>query len=399
MADPLKLKLTADQRAELQAVRDHAPAPYLRERAAALLKIAEGASGRETAQRLLLRPHAPDTIYEWVNRYQADGVVGLRIKAGRGRKPAYSPHCCDAASAQETLLHTLHQSPSQLGQTGSRWQLSSLLRACSWLKLGTVAGLSQLLKRLKVHWKRARQHVHSPDLAYVDKLRSVRVNLLLTCPEPDCRGFLFEDEFTFYRQPRLGWAYEAAGVRQPLAELGHKGNYAWRIAAALNAHTGQVTYAQAQHFDRPHLVKFYQSLPTTYPTPPVIYLAQDNWPIHFHPDVLAALQPQNHSWPTHLPANWPTEPTAQARFLNLPIQILSLPTYASWTNPIEKLWRLLSQELLLLHAFEDDWEALKAAVTHFLDQFRSPSPELLRYVGLADPYKLYAPLFPEGLRY
>ena len=91
MANPMKIELTDGQRAELEDVRDHSRLPYLRERAAAILKIAEGASGRATARHGLLRPHWPDTIYDWVKRYQAVGVSGLKIKAGRGRKPAFSP--------------------------------------------------------------------------------------------------------------------------------------------------------------------------------------------------------------------------------------------------------------------------------------------------------------------
>lgn len=91
MAQPLQLTLTAAQRGELSKLRDTAPLPYLRERAAALLKIADGQSGRGVAQQGLLRPRDPDTIYTWVKRYQADGITGLTIKPGRGRKPAFSP--------------------------------------------------------------------------------------------------------------------------------------------------------------------------------------------------------------------------------------------------------------------------------------------------------------------
>jgi transposase len=37
----------------------------------------------------LLRPHKPDTLYRWLDRYDAEGVAGLVIRAGRGRKPAF----------------------------------------------------------------------------------------------------------------------------------------------------------------------------------------------------------------------------------------------------------------------------------------------------------------------
>jgi hypothetical protein len=91
MPSPLIIELTEARRAELEDVRNHHPKPYMRERAAAILKIADGVSGRETARHRLLRPHWPDTIYEWVRRYRAEGIAGLKVRPGRGRKPAFFP--------------------------------------------------------------------------------------------------------------------------------------------------------------------------------------------------------------------------------------------------------------------------------------------------------------------
>jgi len=89
MAKPIEILLTSEQRLELEDVRDHSPLPYLRERAAAILKISDGQSGRQTALHGLLKLHWPDTVYEWVKRYQATGIAGLVIRPGRGRKPAF----------------------------------------------------------------------------------------------------------------------------------------------------------------------------------------------------------------------------------------------------------------------------------------------------------------------
>jgi hypothetical protein len=91
MPKPLVLPLTPEQRAELEQARDHDPRPYLREHAAAILKIADGSSGRQTALQGLLKPRWPDTIYHWVERYQAEGLKGLEVRTGRGRKPSFSP--------------------------------------------------------------------------------------------------------------------------------------------------------------------------------------------------------------------------------------------------------------------------------------------------------------------
>jgi hypothetical protein len=71
------LSLTEEQRQQLLQLRDHDPHPYVRERGAALLKIAEGHSPHQVARRGLLKPRDPDTLYSWLDRYQASGAQGL----------------------------------------------------------------------------------------------------------------------------------------------------------------------------------------------------------------------------------------------------------------------------------------------------------------------------------
>jgi transposase len=83
--------LTTAERSELTRLRDTAPQAYLRERAAALLKIADGWSAARVARAGLLRPRKPDTVYAWRDRFIEEGIAGLRMHAGRGRKPAFSP--------------------------------------------------------------------------------------------------------------------------------------------------------------------------------------------------------------------------------------------------------------------------------------------------------------------
>lgn len=86
---PRTLVLSAAQRAELVHVRATAAQAYLRERAAALLKIADGQSVRAVALTGLLRRRKPDTVYLWLNRYQAAGLPGLLQHARRPR--GFSP--------------------------------------------------------------------------------------------------------------------------------------------------------------------------------------------------------------------------------------------------------------------------------------------------------------------
>jgi transposase len=85
------LHLTDTQRTELEDIRDHHTKPYMREKAAILLKIAQGMSPHQAAKVGGLKPHQPKSIYDWLDRYQTEGAAGLAVKAGRGRKPAFSP--------------------------------------------------------------------------------------------------------------------------------------------------------------------------------------------------------------------------------------------------------------------------------------------------------------------
>ena len=55
MRPPQKLHVSPEQRQELEEMRDRAPLPYMRERAAALLKIADGMPPLEVANHGLFR--------------------------------------------------------------------------------------------------------------------------------------------------------------------------------------------------------------------------------------------------------------------------------------------------------------------------------------------------------
>jgi hypothetical protein len=270
-----------------------------------------------------------------------------------------------------------------LGYGRNRWSLELIAQACPWLGLNTASGVWQALERLGISYKRGRYCIYSPDRYYEDKRSQLQLHLLRAYYEPERYVFIYLDEFSYYRQPTLAEAYELKGHFQPRAWLSHQSDNHFRLIGGLNALTGQVTYRQHSKIDLSQMSAFYAALQADYPDAEEIYGGLDNWPIHFHPDVLARLQPQTF-WPQapKMPPKWPTEPGPKAIHDNLPIRLLPLPTYASWLNPIEKLWRWLNQEVLHLHPFCDDWPALKRAVASFLDQFRLGSLDLLRYVGL-----------------
>jgi transposase len=95
MAKALTIKLTKKQQQQLESIRSRHPKAYVRERAAAVLKVAAGASARSIAAAGFFNVRDHETIAEWVRRFKKDGAEGLLIRAGRGRKPSFFPSGAD----------------------------------------------------------------------------------------------------------------------------------------------------------------------------------------------------------------------------------------------------------------------------------------------------------------
>jgi len=254
----------------------------------------------------------------------------------------------------------LHQSPRSYGIRRSRWRLQDVRRVLAWLEGKSDAGIYQVLKRLGFSRKQALNFIHSPDPAYVSKWRAVLQAFEDAAFHPEQAVILFLDELTYYRQPSKAPAYCEEGRPQPRASQAARSNTQTRIVAVLNGLSGQVNYLQRSKVGEEALLRFYHQVRQAYPQVQRIYLVADNWPTHKLPSVLVAAQQHG-------------------------LTPLFIPTYASWLNPIEKLWRWLKQDVIHLHPWANDLDTLRLQVVEFLDQFAAGSDDLLRYVGLLYP--------------
>ncbi len=285
------------------------------------------------------------------------------------------------------MLGRLGCAPRLRGHDCTRWTLAAIRDEFPWLQGRSLAGISRLLQHLGIARKWSQSHIHSPDPNYLAKQAALRTALTVARQDPATVVCLL-DEVTLARQPSNAPVYAARGRRQPRARRSHRSETTHRVIAALNVRTGQVQWRQRSTLTVATLVDFFRDLVAAYDGRPIVVVL-DNWPVHFHPDLLAALVPQTTPFPFPRPRHWPTAPrpaaVAQWGHLNLPIQFLPLPTYASWLNPIEKLWRWLRQTVVHRHPWADALPTLWQAVAAFLNRFATGSPELLRYVGLAPP--------------
>jgi transposase len=239
----------------------------------------------------------------------------------------------------------------------ARWTLALLIATVLWLARLTPSGAHRLLGRLGIVYRRGQEHLHSPDPEYGAKMAAVRRARSEAGRSGGRVVVVYLDEVTYYRRPSVGRCYAPAGGPGPYAEQGLRANTKRRVIGALDARSGRLTYWQGAHAGVAQLVRFYARLRAEYPDAEAIYVAQDNWPVHFHPTVLGAVA-------------------------GTPIRLLRLPTYAPWTNPVEKVWRKLRQEILHQHDYGDDWAGLTGAVSDWLARARDAPDGLRRYTGL-----------------
>jgi transposase len=133
-----------------------------------------------------------------------------------------------------------------------------------------------------------------------------------------------------------------------------------RVVGYLDAVSGSVMSEDMSCVTADRLARNVRKLSLRYPQAEHIYLVWDNWPVHYHPKVQAALA---------------QDPR---------VHILPLPTYAPWLNPIEKTWRLARQKVAHAHPWADDFLQFKQRIRDEFARLASGSQEHLRYVGLSN---------------
>lgn len=70
MAVRWTIELTDTEREQLEAVRRRDKRPYMREKAAAVLKVADGETALHVALHGLTRTRDPETIYGWLKEFR-----------------------------------------------------------------------------------------------------------------------------------------------------------------------------------------------------------------------------------------------------------------------------------------------------------------------------------------
>lgn len=157
----------------------------------------------------------------------------------------------------------------------------------------------------------------------------------------------------------MGLAVGLDGTEATAGAVRPPGNTRMRLVGFLEAVSGQALGWDQERVSAKRLAWWVRQVSAAFPRAERTALVWDNWPVRQHPTVLEALA---------------EDPR---------LQLLPLPTYAPWLNPIEKLWRLARQEVSHAHPWRRGFPRFRTTVMAKLDEFAHGSPRLLRYCGLS----------------
>jgi putative transposase len=322
--------------------------PALRLRAHILLLLAEGHVWSQIASMLFTSPR---TISRWRQRFEQGGVDAV-FGAKRGR-----PVVLVVWWVAMVVRWVAEKTPRDFGFLRSRWSCGTLvllLREEHHIRVSAET-VRRSLAREQIVWRRPRPVLGPKDPDYARKLRAIR-RLLATLPADETA--VFQDEVDINTNPKIGSMWMRRGEQACVETPGT--NVKRYLAGSLNWRTGKLlvsapgTSRNAKLFVA-HLDDLRQRL-RCYRH---IHVICDNARFHNCRLVDEFLKRWGHRITIHF-----------------------LPAYAPQTNPIERVWWHLHEEITRNHRCRSIEELVDLAYEWF---------------GYKDRFGIETSIYPQAL--
>jgi transposase len=342
------IALRPDERKALLHLYRHPGTPELGHRAHILLLLAEGYPWGTIAAVLFT---SPSTIARWQQRFQQGGIEAL---AGRpaGRRRWFSWHWAGLVVGWVT-----QRSPRDFGFLRSRWTCAVaalLLWSCFQVAVSRET-VRRWLRRADLVWRRPRPVLRRQDPLRAAKLRALR-RLLRGLPDDEVA--VFQDEVDINLNPKIGAMWMRRGQQAEVATPGD--NEKRYLAGSMNWRTGTLWVTEGRHRDGALFVRHLEDLRLRLRRYRVIHVVCDN--ARFHQAAKCKhLQEYLKRWGQRIKLHY-------------------LPTYAPETNPVERVWWHLHDEITRNHQCQ--------SMTELLDL-------VFRWLEAGNPFEIEGSVYPE----
>lgn len=282
----------------LQRISRTAKDPVKLRRAIVVLMSAQGQPAPDIAH--LLRA-SEDYVRDVIHAFNERGFDALSPKWSGG-----APRRIDEQT-RDWICVIARCDPRFLGQPFSGWSLTKLrdyLIATGYVTTISVETVRRVLRERGVSWQATKTWKASTDPDFTTKMR--RILDLYDHPPPGGRVLCVDEFGPLNLQPRPGraWRPQAHPVR--LRATYHRDHGVRHMIAALDLATGRLHYRIRDRKRWREILSFLKTLRARWPNQK-LYLICDNFSAHKHPEVRAWCA-ANH------------------------VELVFLPTYASWLN-------------------------------------------------------------------
>jgi transposase len=331
--------LGGSRRKRLLAMYRTEPDPRVRLRAHLILLLADGHAWAVVAAVLFC---STATIARWKRRFEAGGIDALREEDRRGRPESA---CGPVRIWMATVVRwATTLTPSFFGLVRSRWSCAALVLVLVETYQVRVSRetVRRWLRRENLVWRRPRPVLGPKDPQRAAKLR--RLKELLRGLPPD-EVAVFQDEVDVNTNPKIGCAWMRRG-RQ--AEVVTPGTNAKKyVAGSLNWRTGRLTATTGGRRDAALFCAHLDDLRRAYRRYRVVHVVCDNARFHTASGS-RAVRRYLEKWGGR-------------------VELHYLPSYAPDTNPIERVWWHLHDEVTRNHRCPD-LDSLLEMVFAWLEQ-------------------------------
>jgi transposase len=320
------IRLQEDERNDLLDHYRRAPDPAVRLRAHIILLLADGYAWATIVAVLFT---STSTIRRWQQRFQEGGVEAL-LGRQRGRRSRWA-----ARWAALVTSWVLRLSPRDFGFYRSRWTCATLAIVIEDQHAVRVSAetVRRWLRQQDLVWRRPRPVLGPRDPQRDAKLRALRA-LLAQLPADE--EAVFEDEVDVNTNPKIGSMWMRRGAQ---AEVLTPGNNDKRyLAGSLLWRSGHLVVTWGAKRDGTLFERHLNDLRWRLRRYRVIHVICDNARFH-KPEHCRRIAAYLTKWGHRVVLHF-------------------LPTYAPETNPIERVWWHLHEEITRNHRCRDIQELL-----------------------------------------
>ena len=297
----------------------------VRQRAHCLILANQGIKVEEL---LKIFPVSYKTIYNWFNRWELEGIVGLYNKPGQGCKPTFN-----SAQKQKIIEWTL-QEPRQLKQVVQKVKEE-------WGIEVSTKTIKRILKTLSMSWHRMRRGVggepnedeYEEKQAQLEELKRLELQELI--------DLYYLDESGFSLIPSVPYGWQNIGEYLTISS---RRSRRLNVLGIMNRKNDIKSYVSFQSINSDVVIACIDAFFPRVDKPTVIVVDQSS--IHTSDAILDKIE----------------------EWLERGITIFVLPSYSPQLNLIEILWRFIKYEWIEIDAYKS-WESFMASVEKILKEF------------------------------